>query len=137
MVPDIANRLFWAVAIIGLGLIAYWLVNRLVLARAAVKARSGNLIHPGYPVLLYFTTQDCVPCKTVQHPAIESLKSQLGAELEVVEVDAAIHPELASEWGVMSVPTIFIIDASGRPRHVNHGVTTADKLFNQLKGIVQ
>jgi thiol-disulfide isomerase/thioredoxin len=137
MAPEIASRLFWAVAIIGLGLIAYWLVNRFVLARAAVKARSGNLIRRGYPAILYFTTQDCIPCKTVQRPAIESLKRQLGAMLEVVEVDVAIHPELASEWGVMSVPTTFIIDASGRPRHVNHGVTTTDKLFNQLRGIVQ
>jgi thiol-disulfide isomerase/thioredoxin len=137
MAPEILTRLFWAGAIIGVSLIAAWLVNQFVLARAAVKSRHSGLIQPGVPAILYFTTRDCVPCKTVQRPALETLKKHFGQLLEVVEVDAIDRPELASQWGVMSVPTTFIIDASGQPRHVNYGVTTADKLLNQLKGIVQ
>jgi protein-disulfide isomerase-like protein with CxxC motif len=41
---------------------------------------------------------------------------------------------LANEWGVMSVPTTFILDKDGRPRQINHGVARAEKLLAQLKG---
>jgi thiol-disulfide isomerase/thioredoxin len=134
---EIVSRLIGAVVIIGMALTAFWLINQFVLARAATKSRHGGLLHPGIPAILYFTTPDCIPCKTIQRPAIDKLKYLFGETLEVVEVDALDRPELASQWGVMSVPTTFIIDASGQPRHVNHGVTTTDKLLIQLKGIVQ
>ena len=52
---------------------------------------------------------------------------------QIIEVDASERMDLASEWGVMSVPTTFILDKSGRPRQINHGVTRAEKLLAQLK----
>jgi hypothetical protein len=48
-------------------------------------------------------------------------------------VDASAQPEVAQEWGVLSVPTTFVIDASGKPRFVNHGVANAEKLIQQLE----
>ena len=53
----------------------------------------------------------------------------------MIEVDASARPDLASHWGVMSVPTTFLIDASRRPRHVNHGVATVDKLLKQFNDL--
>ena len=93
-------------------------------------------LRPGVPVLLYFTTPTCAPCKTVQRPAIERLQERIGEGLEVVEVDASSQPELASQWGVLSVPTTFIIDAQGNPRYVNHGVAPLDKLQRQFAEII-
>ena len=57
----------------------------------------------------------------------------LGNDLHVVEVDATEQPELASRWGVMSVPTAFLFDPRGQLRHVNHGVTRAEKLLIQFQ----
>lgn len=135
--PILLTRLAWALAIIAAGLLTYRLMNRWILARAARTARRVDL--PGLsgsrretPVLLYFTTPTCAPCKTVQRPAIQRLQAQLGERLQVVEIDAAAQPEIASRWGVLSVPTTFILDAQGRPRHVNHGVTPQDKLLHQV-----
>jgi len=54
--------------------------------------------------------------------------------LHVVEIDATEQPELASRWGVMSVPTTFVIDPSGALRHVNHGVARAEQLLMQING---
>jgi thioredoxin-like negative regulator of GroEL len=64
------------------------------------------------------------------------VQERLGERLQVIEVDAAAHPEVAGQWGVMSVPTTFIVDANGQPRHVNHGVTPQDKLLRQLEDIL-
>jgi len=129
------GRLLWALAIIGGGIGLYWLVNRWSLLRARGKSSGLESAPPGVPVLLYFTTPACAPCKTVQRPAIRRLGEQLGDQLQVIEVDASARPDLASHWGVMSVPTTFMIDASRRPRHVNHGVATVDKLLKQFNDL--
>ena len=71
-----------------------------------------------------------------QRPAILKLETMVGGRLQVIEIDAAEQPEIASQWGVFSVPTTFLIDASGKPRHVNYGVASADKLLNQVQGLL-
>jgi thiol-disulfide isomerase/thioredoxin len=128
-------RLLAALALIAAGLLAYRLVNYLVLARARGRFAAFETASLGMPVLLYFTTPTCAPCKTVQRPAIQRLQEQVGARLQVIEVDAAASPEVASQWGVLSVPTTFVIDSNGRPRHVNLGVASAEKLLDQFAEI--
>lgn len=128
MPSDILFRLVIALGIIVAGVGAYALYNRLALGRAPKHALGA----PGKPVLLYFTTPGCVPCKTVQKPAIAQIKEKLGEMLQVIEVDATEQPEMAKRWGVLSVPTTFVIDSRGQARYVNHGVARADKLLKQL-----
>jgi len=135
MTPDILERIGWAVVLSVLGLALFYGINRLVLRRAFAQARRSALIPQGRPAILYFTTPNCAPCRTIQRPAIYQLQELLGDKLKVLEVDASAQPELASQWGVMSVPTTFIIDAQGQPRHVNHGVATIDRLLDQLRSI--
>ena len=137
MLPETVTRLLVSVVVIGCGLVLYWMVNRIQLKRAGVKLHGLDSIRPGSPAILYFTTPTCVPCRTVQRPAILSLKEQLGEDLQVVEIDASVHPELADEWGILTVPTTFLIDASGQPRRVNQGVASKEKLFQQLKEIIR
>jgi thiol-disulfide isomerase/thioredoxin len=132
---DILFRLLMAVGLAGAGYLAYRLVNHRILARAGSKTPELPGVHPGAPILLYFTTPTCAPCKTVQRPAIQRLSERLGDCLQVVEIDASSQPELASRWGVMSVPTTFVIDEKGEPRFVNHGVANLDKLLNQFETI--
>jgi len=132
MSNEILLRSIFALAIIGAGLFAYWLVNQ----RLLVKARSNVFTLfsklPNKPVIVYFTTPDCAPCKTVQRPAINRVSQLLGEKLEIVEIDATQRPDLAKIWGVMSVPTTFLLDARGEARFVNNGVTRAEKLMEQL-----
>ena len=129
-------RLLLALLILLSGVLLYRGVNSLTLRRARVRVPGLERLRPGVPVLLYFTTPTCAPCKTVQRPAIERLQERIGEGLEVVEVDASSQPELASQWGVLSVPTTFIIDAQGNPRYVNHGVAPLEKLQRQYAEII-
>jgi thiol-disulfide isomerase/thioredoxin len=129
-------RLMLALLILAAGLIAYRLVNNLTLRHARVRAPRLERMGAGVPVLLYFTTPTCAPCKTMQRPAIQRLQERIGERMEVVEVDASIQPDLANQWGVLSVPTTFIIDAQGNPRYVNHGVAPLDKLQRQFAEII-
>lgn len=130
---SIVARSFLAVAIIVVGIAGYWLINQRLLVRA--KSNIFTLFNqlPNKPVIVYFTTPDCAPCKTVQRPALNRVRQLLGESLEVVEIDATQRPDLAKTWGVMSVPTTFLLDARGEARYVNNGVTRAEKLMEQLQ----
>ncbi len=132
-------RALWALAIIGGGLAFYWLLNRVILYRAqkngAPKAAESLFPRQGVPSILYFTTPDCVTCKAAQRPALQRLQEKLGDDLQVIEVNAEERPDLAMRWGVLSVPTTFIIDEQGQLRNVNHGVARVEKLMQQLSEI--
>ncbi len=135
MIADPLVRAIWAILIAGIFVGAYWALNWLIIARARGKRLGLETIRPGIPAILYFTTPTCVPCKTIQRPALAKLQERLGDSIQVIEVDAAAQPELANYWGVLSVPTTFIIDRRGRPRRVNHGVSGADKLKKQIEEV--
>ncbi len=133
MSSEFLLRFAWAIGIIFLGVGAYWLANQFLLSRA--KNNVGSLLHPlpNKPVIVYFTTPDCAPCKTVQRPALEKLTKLLGEKLHVVEIDATERPDLAKTWGVMSVPTTFLLNARGEARYVNNGVARVEKLMEQIQ----
>jgi thioredoxin 1 len=132
MISEILLRFMAAIGIILSGLVAYRLVNHHLLGRA--KSNLPGLYNPlpNKPVIIYFTTPDCAPCRVVQRPAIEKVISLLGEKLHVVEIDATKRPDLAKTWGVMSVPTTFLLDARGEARYVNNGVARAEKLIQQI-----
>jgi thiol-disulfide isomerase/thioredoxin len=132
---DVLTRSLLALGIIIGGLSIYRFYNW------TLQLRTPNLLADLGPIrsnaftLVYFTTPTCVPCKTVQRPEIEKLGLLLGNAIQVLEVDATQHPDMASRWGVMSVPTTYLIDSRGKLRHVNHGVTRAEKLLMQLYSV--
>ena len=133
MSTEILLRFLLAIIIIGFGIFAYWCINQRLLLKAQNKALSLFSTLPDKPVIVYFTTPDCAPCKTIQRPALNKLASLMGDKLKVVEIDAAQRPDLASQWGVMSVPTTFLLDARGKARYVNNGVARMEKLMEQLQ----
>ena len=135
MSQEILLRFAAAGVIILSGLLAYWFISQRVLLRARNNVFSLFPSLPNKPVIVYFTTPDCAPCKTVQRPALKQISALMGENLEVVEIDATERLDLARTWGVMSVPTTFLLDATGEARYVNHGVTRAEKLLEQIQNL--
>jgi thiol-disulfide isomerase/thioredoxin len=133
MSSDILLRSALAIGIIALGLGAYWLINQRLLVRARNNIFTLFKTFPNKPVIVYFTTPDCVPCKTIQRPALDRVTTLFGEKLQVVEIDATERPDLAKVWGVMSVPTTFLLDSRGEARYVNNGVARVEKLMQQLQ----
>lgn len=132
MNSELPLRFLLAIGMILAGLTVYWLANQRLLKGARNNFSGLFDTMPNKPTIVYFTTPDCAPCKTVQRPAIEKVTSLLGEKLHVVEIDATERPDLAKIWGVMSVPTTFLLDAHGEARYVNNGVARAEKLIRQI-----
>jgi thioredoxin 1 len=129
---DVLTRALTALLIIFGGWGLYLLYNQTLRLRTRSLLADLEQIRPFAFTLVYFTTPTCAPCKTVQRPAIKSLSQLLGDALHVIEIDATEKPDMASRWGVMSVPTTFLFDPKGNLRHINHGVTRAEKLLSQI-----
>lgn len=86
----------------------------------------------GKPAILYFTAEFCVPCRTQQRPALDRLRSHVGDRVQIIQVDAEHATATAARWGVMSLPTTFVLDGNGKPQAVNYGVASTEKLLTQI-----
>jgi thiol-disulfide isomerase/thioredoxin len=128
-------RLFLTVILISAGIGGYRLINQRLLKRANRAPLGLEGQRPNTAAILYFTTPQCVPCKTLQRPALEQLLEQTGEQVQLIEVDAAAQPKIAESWGVLSVPTTFVIDSDGQAREINHGVASTEKLLGQLEQV--
>lgn len=135
MNTDILLRFGLALGIIFSGVVIYWYSNQRLLARARGGFHALFDAQPDRPTIVYFTTTDCAPCKTVQRPALEVLTALFGERLQVIEIDAVERPDLAKTFGVMSVPTTFLLDSCGQARYVNNGVARVEKLMEQLQSL--
>lgn len=133
-----AERLVIVIALLALGFLLYRLFVRFHVGRAAASAPSDpilNGLRQGVPAVVYFTTPNCIPCRTQQQPALSRLQADLGDAIQIVRIDAAEDPETAKRWGVFSAPTTFILDHRGQPRDVNHGVADFTKLRRQIDAL--
>lgn len=125
--------------IAGLAVGSYLLLTRWQIAHVQgekVASRVLGGLRPGIPAVMYFWSETCVPCKAAQKPALEQLQAELGPDkVQVISVNAFEQPLIANEWGVLGLPTTFIVDRTGQPRHVNHGVTLKDNLKKQIMAV--
>jgi thiol-disulfide isomerase/thioredoxin len=131
---DVLTRALIALLIISGSFGLVWLQQRWARQRLPGLLPGLGPLRPGAFTLVYFTAPSCVPCKTIQRPAIHQVSQRMGDNLQVLEIDATQRPDLASSWGVLSVPTTFVIDPRGSIRHINHGVTRAEQLLTQIHG---
>lgn len=129
---DVLARTIIAIAIISGGIGLYLFYNWTLKLRTPDLLTDLGPIRPDAFTLVYFTTPTCVPCKTVQRPEIAKLESILGNKIQILEIDATERPEVANRWGVMSVPTTYLIDPHGKLLHINHGVKRAHQLLMQI-----
>lgn len=125
-----------AIIIIGCGL--FQLVRRFQVWRATTRIQGNDRLTQeiaiGRPTILYFTAEWCTACKMQQRPAINDLKSQLGDRIQIVQIDVEKQPEDAQRWGVMSLPTTYVLNPAGEATAVNYGFAPVQKLIQQLKG---
>jgi thioredoxin-like negative regulator of GroEL len=131
------ERLLLLIALLAAGYLAYRLLTRRQMRAAADQAPADPLladVAPGAPVIVYFTTPTCAPCRLQQTPTLEALQREL-AGLRVIRVDAEQNPDAADRWRVFSVPTLFVLDGSGQPRHVYNGVVDAATLRRDLERV--
>ncbi len=128
------QRLFILIAFCVIMYVTYRVVIKWQLSKAGQLKDVDPLlseVNLSIPTVVYFTTPMCALCRTTQRPAFDRLRAKTDP-VNIVKVDATADPESAQRWGVLSVPTTFVLDKIGNPVKVNNGFVDEHKLSAQL-----
>ena len=67
------------------------------------------------PAIIDFYADWCQPCKIVA-PVLEELASEYAGKIMVYKVNTEKEMELASVFGIQSIPTLLFIPKEGQPQ---------------------
>ncbi len=88
------------------------------------------------PAVLYFSTATCSQCRLQQTPTLQRLAAEWGDAVHLCKVDAVAYEELTRHFGILTVPSTVVLDANRRTVAINHGLAGAERLREQLAGVL-
>jgi thioredoxin 1 len=67
------------------------------------------------PAIIDFYADWCGPCKMVA-PVLEELSKEYAGKVDIYKVDTEVEQELASVFGIRSIPSILFVPVAGKPQ---------------------
>lgn len=68
-----------------------------------------EVLQESMPVLVDFWATWCMPCKMLA-PTIDAIASEYAGKAKIAKLDVDQHKEIASKYGIMSIPTVVIFN---------------------------
>ncbi len=95
------------------------------------RSFSEEVLSANLPVLIDFWAPWCGPCRMLS-PIVDEVAKEHRSDLKVVKVNIDEEPELANEFGVMSIPTLVLMK-NGRVAASAVGVRPKQQIEAMLK----
>ncbi len=87
------------------------------------------------PVIIDFYADWCGPCKMVA-PVLEELSKEYDGKVQIYKVDTEAEQELASVFGIRSIPSILFIPMDGKPQ-MTMGALPKESFVKAINEILQ
>jgi thioredoxin len=86
------------------------------------------------PCIIDFYADWCGPCKVVA-PILEELSKDYDGKINVFKVDTEAEQELASVFGIRSIPSFLFVPAKGQPQ-MAMGALPKETFVNAFKDVL-
>src|SRR6516164_899268 len=95
-----------------------------------------EVIKSDKPVMVDFWAPWCGPCRQLG-PTIDKLADQFVGKVKVGKLNVDDAPDVATKYGVTSIPRIFIFKGGDKPRKSFVGVTSERELVNSINTVME
>ena len=124
-----------------LTIIGLWWIGLLIVLPQAVLGGEGFEFYDDLPTaisanaqkkpyVLYFGASWCGPCRRMKANTLEPLKdNQKSKQYQWLKYDIDQSPEVATRFGIVSVPSIVVLDGDQNPVGISSGFVSVDALF--------
>lgn len=89
-----------------------------------------EVLNSPIPVVIDFWATWCGPCRMIA-PVIEEIAEEYANVVKVGKVNVDEEPELASQFGIISIPTVVLVK-DGQISAKSVGYRTKEQLTNEL-----
>ena len=89
-----------------------------------------EVLNSDKPVLVDFWAPWCGPCRMVL-PIIEEIAEE-NEDIKVVKINVDEDPELANQFGVMTIPTLYVFKNGGAVNH-RSGAMPKEQILAMVK----
>jgi thioredoxin 1 len=88
------------------------------------------------PCIIDFYADWCGPCRMVA-PILEELDTEFQGKLDIYKVDTESEQELASMFGIRSIPSLLFVPTNGQPQMAMGALPkdTFKKAFKDVLGV--